>query len=274
MNCISCKYPLEKYTETSYLNLPSYKCKNCGLIVTGDSEEKILDNTIKIYKEKHWGKGKLWDAEKITKFNYNDIDSQGKKRTWISQFKYCENYFKDKKKLLEIGSGQGQSTWWFEERGFDVVGIEPDQNNVVLINQKLKYGKCIVGSAEDFNILEKFDIIWMSHVLEHIVKLEQFLKKIKINLNPNGIFFLEVPNCGNSKTLQTSIHSVPHTFHFTQKSLKNIVKNNGYEIIKTDFFRPATKSEGLIQKISKKHKFYPRILTNEKDGIFLRMLIK
>jgi len=274
MDCISCGASIEKYSEESYLELPTFQCKKCGLYVTGDSESKIIEKTTEIYQKKHWGKDNLWDAKKLIETNYNDIESQGKRRNWISQYKYCKSFLNNKNKLLEIGSGQGQSSWWFEQKGFNVTGIEPDESNVDLINQKLKHGKCVIGTAENFKINEIFDVIWMSHVLEHIIKPESFLKKIRENLNQDGIFFIEVPNCENKFTLETSINLVPHTFHFSQKSLMNIVKKAGYEIIKTDFFRPATKLEGLIQKISKKFPFYPRILTNNKDGIDLRILLK
>lgn len=274
MDCISCGISTVKYTENSYLELPIFQCKKCGLYVTGESESEIVEKTTKIYRKKHWGEGNLWDAKEGIETNYNDIDSQGKRRTWISQFKYCESNLKGKNKILEIGSGQGQACWWFEERGFDVTGIEPDDDNVKNINQKLKKGKCIVGSAENFQINQKYDIIWMSYVLEHIIKLESFLEKIKNNLKDDSVFFIEVPNCENKSTLETSINLVPHIFHFSQESLKNIVTKSGYKIIKIDYFRPATKLEGIIQKISKKFPYYPRIKTNNKDGIFLRILLR
>lgn len=274
MDCISCGASIEKYTKNSYLELPTFQCKKCGLYVTGDSESKIIEKTTEIYQKKHWGKDNLWDAKKLIETNYSDIESQGKKRNWISQFRYCESYLQNKSKILEIGSGQGQTCWWFEEKGYEITGIEPDENNVKYINQKLKNGKCIIGTAENFQIDETFDIIWMSHVFEHIIKPEVFLKKIKKNLREDSVFFIEVPNCENESTLETSINLVPHTFHFSQKSLENLVRKAGYKIIKTDFFRPATKSEGIIQKISKKFPYYPRIKTNNKDGIDLRILLR
>ena len=273
MDCVSCGIPTLKYTESSYLELPIFQCKKCGLYVTGESEIEIVEKTTKIYREKYWGKGNLWNAEEGIKSNYNDVESQGKKRTWTSQFKYCKSNLQGKNKILEIGPGQGQSCWWFEEKGFKVTGIEPDENNVKNINQKLKNGKCIVGSAENFQSNETYDIIWMSHVFEHIIKLESFLKGIKKNLKDDGIFFIEVPNCENKTMLETSINLVPHTFHFSQKALKNIVKKSGYKIIKTDYFRPATKLEGMIQRITNRFPYYPRIKTNSKQGIFLRILL-
>ena len=274
MKCILCSADYELNTKTSYLDLPTFRCKKCNLIVTGDNESEIIKKTADVYKKKHWGEGNLWDAENEIKSNYTDEESQGKKRTWISQYKYCEPFMKDKKTILEIGSGQGQASWWFEEKGFQITGIEPDAKNVELINQKLKNGRCILSSGEDFKSKEKFDIIWMSHVLEHLIKPDFFLSRIKDNMEDDGLFFIEVPNCENSSMLQTSIDLVPHTFHFSKIALERLAKKNAYEIIKCDYFRPATKSEGFRQKIIKKYPYYPRIKCKNYDGIFLRILLR
>lgn len=279
MQCISCDNTrMEKFTESSYLELPVYQCKKCNLYVTGESESEIKEKTKLIYQKKHWGKDNLWDAEMAIKSDYTDIDSQGKKRHWISQFKYCESHIKNKKNILEIGAGQGQATYWFDKEGFSVTSIEPDENNVKLINQKLNNGRCILGSAEDFQIEEKFDIIWMSHVLEHLIKPIQFLENVHKNLRDDGIFFIEVPNCENDSMLNSSVFLVPHTFHFSRNALINLAKKTGFKVVQCDFFRPATKFEGIINKLTKsklkKFQYYPRILTNNKKGKFLRVILK
>lgn len=51
MYCISCGSEIEKYTENSYLELPTFQCKKCGLYVTGDSESKIIEKTTEIYQK-------------------------------------------------------------------------------------------------------------------------------------------------------------------------------------------------------------------------------
>jgi 2-polyprenyl-3-methyl-5-hydroxy-6-metoxy-1,4-benzoquinol methylase len=274
MKCILCNSDYELYTKTSYLELPTFHCRKCNLIVTGDNESEIITKTNQIYKQKHWGKGNLWDAENAIRSDYTDSDSQGKKRTWISQYKYCKPYLKDKKTILEIGAGQGQASWWFEQKGFQITGVEPDEKNVELINKKLKFGKCISSSAETFEIDKKFDVIWMSHVLEHLIKPDFFLSKVKKNLTNDGIFFIEVPNCENNLTLKTSINLVPHTFHFSKNALIRLAEKNFYQVLKCDYFRPATKFEGLSQKIMKMHPYYPRILSKKHEGIFLRIILK
>ena len=210
MRCISCgNLSMKKYTNNSYLELPVFQCEKCNLYVTGQSEIEITEKTKLIYEDKHWGDNNLWDAKDALKDNFSDIDSQGKRRHWISQKKYCKPYMNNKKSILEIGAGQGQATFWFDDEGFLVTSIEPDENNVKLINQKLKNSHCIVGSAEDFQLKEKFDIVWMSHVLEHLIKPIQFFGNIRKNLKSDGIFFIEVPNCENASMLKASIFKVP-----------------------------------------------------------------
>ena len=273
MACVSCGNTfLEKYANNSYLELPVFHCKKCDLYVTGSSADQVREKTIQIYKEKFWGKDNGWDATKIIESNFTDIDSQGKKRHWISQMKYCKPYLENKKTVLEIGSGQGQAMYWFENNGFTVTGIEPDENNVKLINQKLN-SHCVLGFVEDFEINEKFDIIWVSHVLEHLTKPYEFLRKIQKNLRDDGIFFIEVPNCENGFMLNSSISRLPHTFHFSKTALINLVTKAGYDVVKCDYFRQATKLDGAINKF-KKFQYYPRIVTNSKKGKFLRVILK
>ena len=88
MKCISCdNASMDKYTDNSYLELPVFQCKKCNLYVTGKSEKEVIEKTKLIYNKKHWGENNLWDAKTAIKSNYTDIDSQGKRRHWISQYK-------------------------------------------------------------------------------------------------------------------------------------------------------------------------------------------
>ncbi len=276
--CIVCdNTELSKYTDNSGLGLPVYQCKQCKLYFTGNSESTIKEKTSTLYHGQYWDERK---AEFSFKSDYIDPDSQSKKRNWISQYAYCKSYFKDKKTLLEIGAGAGQASFWFEKEGFFVTAIEPDERNVKLINEKLTSGHCTQGFIEDIEIEGKFDVIWMSHVLEHLVRPDYFLKKIKENLQENGIFFIEVPNCENASMLEASINE-PHTFHFSGSTLLNLAKNSGYKIECCDFFRPATIIEGGLNKIIKNTGIkiehfacYPRIKTSNKKGRDLRLIIR
>src|SRR5437879_5304336 len=83
---------------------------------------------------------------------------------------------------------------------------------------KLKNVKCISGVAEDFDIQDKFDVIWINHVFEHLIRPDLFLSRCKNNLRDNGFIFIEVPECENPEILRQSIYENPSTFHFTKKT--------------------------------------------------------
>jgi 2-polyprenyl-3-methyl-5-hydroxy-6-metoxy-1,4-benzoquinol methylase len=270
-NCILCNGILERYSETSNLGLSVNFCKNCNLYINGDTKKQVIEKVSNLYKGGYWNER---NSETSINSEFTDVDSQGKRRNWVSQFLYTKEHITGKN-LLEIGVGVGQSILWFEEEGFDVSGIEPDGRNVGMINKKLKKGKVIESSVEDFLTDEVFDVIWMSHVLEHIIEPIHFLKKIKNNLKKDGIFFIEVPNCEYEPMLQSSIQKNPHLFHFTQNALSKLVENVGYKILSCDVFRPATKSEGIRQKIWKNSfPYYPRIMTDVYSGRDLRIILK
>lgn len=268
--CIICDGVLEDYSKTSNLNLEVNYCKKCNFYITGNTKKEILDKISSLYKKDYWNER---NSELSINSNYTDTDSQGKRRNWTSQFLYTRKHITGKT-ILEIGVGAGQSIYWFENKGFHVTGIEPDKRNVSMINKMLKKGEVIESSVEDFVTEKTFDVIWMSHVLEHLIEPDQFLKKIKKNMKKNGIFFIEVPNCEYKPTLKSSIEENPHLFHFTKKALIKMVEGIGYKIISCDVFRPATKSEGIKQKILKKSfPYYPRIITDSNSGRDLRIIL-
>jgi len=271
IRCILCNGILEKYSKTSNLELVVNYCKECNLYINGDTKEEVLEKVSNLYKEDYWNQR---NSETSINSEYTDTDSQGKRRNWISQFLYTKEHIAGNT-ILEIGVGAGQSILWFENEGFQVTGIEPDGRNVSMINRVLKRGRVVESSVEEFSSDKVFDVIWMSHVLEHLIEPGDFIKKIKNNLKKNGIFFIEVPNCEYEPMLKNSIEKNPHLFHFTKKALIKLVENAGYKIVSCDVFRPATKNEGVKHKILKNSfPYYPRILTDVHNGRDLRIILK
>jgi 2-polyprenyl-3-methyl-5-hydroxy-6-metoxy-1,4-benzoquinol methylase len=229
--------------------------------------QKKIEN---FYSQQFWD---LRKSEDSIKSDFTDANSQSKKRNWISQLKYCPNL--KGKTILEIGAGAGQNTFFFNHEGYNISAIEPDKRNVELINQKLSKPICVHGYVETFEFDRKYDCIWMSHVLEHFLKPDEILIKLKKFLNSDGIIFVEVPNCGFKENLDKTIIHQPHTFHFTKKSLTLLAQKTQLNIVKCDCFRAATKYEGMLNKInSKKFPYYPRIRCNDNEGRYLRIILK
>lgn len=83
-------------------------------------------------------------------------------------------------KILDIGSGQGHHSKIFRENGKEVTTIN------------LYPPADIVGDYLNIE-LQKFDAIWVSHVLEHILNPHCFLQKCFMDLREDGILAITVP---------------------------------------------------------------------------------
>ena len=279
MSCIGCDKPLVSvYCDESYLKLPIYHCEKCDLYTTGETQEQ-LENVLKNYYKTYL------DSEEIRKTFDNDYESgYGRyiKNQWFSQNDYCKPYLQNRKNLLEIGPGTGLALTMFENNGFHVTGIESNENYVNFINKKLKNGHCLFGFVEDIPITEKFDIIWLSHCFEHIIRPDLLLKKCRDSLSDNGFIFIAVPDCQNKKILKLSIDNNASTYHFTKKSLKILAKNAGLKVERCDSMRELYRIEGRIHLTLKKYfgyinkkicPYYPFKKT-EKKGVEIRIILK
>lgn len=273
MPCLLCnENNLETYTTKSFFGLNILKCNTCDLYITGTSEKEVSDKLSGFYSQEFWDQRKSEDS---IKSDYTDSNSLSKKRNWISQIKYCKPLLTKNSTILEIGAGAGQNTFFFDQEGYDITAIEPDQRNVNLINQKLSKPRCMLGYVENFQFDKKYDCIWLSHVIEHLLRPDQTLQKIKELLKPEGFVFIEVPNCGFKENLDKTIINQPHTFHFTKKSLTLLAQKADFQIVKCDCFRAATKIEGAFNKISpNKFPYYPRIKCADNEGKYLRIILK
>ena len=125
---------------------------------------------------------------------------------------------------------------FFSKKGYDIRGIEPDLNNAKKINSFFGKNVCTNGSAERVKLKEKFDVIYLCHVFEHLIRPDIFLEKIKDNLKSEGIVFIEVPNCENKKILEDSISKHPHIYNFTYNAIKTLFESRNYKILKIDTF--------------------------------------
>lgn len=234
--------------DTSFFELPVLNCKSCSLFFTlQNKKERIKD----YYNDSYWSVFRNLKNQKVADQKYDDayiikkipgflrniIERTGvRKSLALSQLNYLKPHILGKN-LLEIGSGEGFLLEMFEKNGFNVSGIEPSKINIEIINSKLKRGKCENKFVEDLSFSDKrFDVIIMSHVLEHLINAKEILGMLKNGLMNNGILFIEVPNCQDQKTLEHSVKTQPHMYHFSKQSLQKILEMSGFKVIQINTF--------------------------------------
>lgn len=224
-NCHFCRSNLKnKFYSTKYYfqKIIIYNCDNCAL----KYQSPILNKFgIKIFYKYFY------------RFDYNFIsyeilfNREMRRGEYILKFLNNFNINLDQKKILEIGTGSGGILKKFKS-SFDceVFGIDLDKNT---INFGKKRGLDLaVSDYDDYNYLNKYDFLILSHVLEHILDLKKFVNFLKNILNHKAIIYIEVPGMNNHKVKKRNYSAQPsHLYYFDLNFLSNLFESNGFKII-------------------------------------------
>lgn len=83
-------------------------------------------------------------------------------------------------KVLDIGCGNGYLTYDISQKAKKVVAVDLDRKNIelakkIFFRQNITY---LVGDGTRLNLKEKFDVVVLSNILEHIEDRHSFLSRI------------------------------------------------------------------------------------------------
>jgi 2-polyprenyl-3-methyl-5-hydroxy-6-metoxy-1,4-benzoquinol methylase len=105
-------------------------------------------------------------------------------------------------RVIDIGCGPGSFLVAAERMGASVVGFEADSMVANAASKRLsKSGAMITGLFEP-HVVDRgaFDLIVISHVLEHVANPLSWMNEVVKILRPGGIVFIEVPNSDARRT--------------------------------------------------------------------------
>ncbi len=136
------------------------------------------------------------------------------------------------KSILDFGCGAGMFLKRTIGIAKSVSGIEPEKRLKAHFD---KQGLRVAHSLVELK--ERFDIITMFHVLEHLRDPVQVLKELSACLNENGEIIVEVPNANDA--LLTLYHSKPfseftywsrHLFLYEESTLARLAEKAGLKV--------------------------------------------
>ena len=190
------------------------------------------------------------NLEKYNKNYWKEVQSNSKESRkllyaqTISRVEYLNKNLKDISKLqiLDVGAGQGFI--------FDVLKLKNDnlKYSVVEIDKNIHNELSQKGIRNIYSSWKeiknyKFDLIILSHVIEHFREPVLYLREIKKLLKKEGCIFIEVPN--RDDTHKVCLES--HLLVFNEKSLRRLIKEIGMQIIE---FRSVGRNIDILKKPS------------------------
>jgi 2-polyprenyl-3-methyl-5-hydroxy-6-metoxy-1,4-benzoquinol methylase len=135
-------------------------------------------------------------------------------------------------RLLDVGFGNGGFLRLAGEMGWNAEGIDFDPKAVEIAREQGLKVHC--SSAEDLKgESAKYDVITLSHVIEHVYNPVELMGELYRLLKPGGLLWLDTPNL-NSKGYSKYGHNwrdldpPRHLVLFHLISLKNLLRSLGF----------------------------------------------
>lgn len=101
------------------------------------------------------------------------------------------------RRVLDVGCGGGAAARYFARQGKSVLAIGLDLASYGIQSGQHAEGaegvSYVEASLESFQTTERFDLIWMSHVLEHVQNVGLFLQTARKFLSEDGWLCVTVP---------------------------------------------------------------------------------
>lgn len=175
--------------------------------------------------------------EHSIKKRYQNTAKSGTFKNLISVFKL------DKKAVFDIGCLYGEFLTHF---GGGSVGLTLEDSAVAYGDKKgIDIRKGDIESNQ-FNLTEKFDVVFANNLIEHLDSPHKFLLKVRKYLKPNGILIVGVPCIPKIASL---IHikkfrgaiARTHVNFFTKETIQKTVERAGFEVVETRGFRLKNK---------------------------------
>ncbi len=157
--------------------------------------------------------------------------------------------------LLDIGCGTGYFLQTCKEDGWKIEGMEPDPLARALAekntSQKLHTDLFAIQETN------KYDVITLWHVLEHVHKLNESIQHIHKLLKENGTLIIAVPNCLSYDAVTYSTnwaaYDVPrHLYHFTPKDMDILLTKHNFTNTVT---KPMLFDSFYVSMLSDKYKY-------------------
>jgi SAM-dependent methyltransferase len=142
------------------------------------------------------------------------------------------------RRILDVGCGRGRLLsvlQGFNNPYWELYGIDLDADAVAIARGR--GFRATQASVEDYSISERFDLIVLQQIIEHVADPRRVIAKLRELLVPGGVLVLETPNLAGwdyklfRNGLWGGYHFPRHWTLFTRSTLRELVEEVGLKVI-------------------------------------------
>lgn len=133
-----------------------------------------------------------------------------------------------KKRALDIGSNDGSQLIFYQQLGYEVLGVESSRRTALIANERnIPTLNIFFNLLTAESIQERFDVINASGVFFHLEELHSVTEAIKMLLKKDGVFvvqFLYMKNIMENVAFDQIYHE--HLLYYTLKTLETLLQRH------------------------------------------------
>lgn len=204
------------------------RCNKCGLVYL-DSQSQVTDAMYEDFGMEQ-GEDFSYDAW-LQRTNKDDVRRAGLIMDILDDRKI------DRIDICDFGCGNGgflRKLIQSDRQRFSCYGV--DLKKIARYQNEADGIPCRKAISDYKN--QKFDVITMFHVIEHLTEPDTFLRSLADYLNENGMIILETPNADEALLKQYHCSAYAdftywseHVYLYTSATLADMVTKAGYEIV-------------------------------------------
>ncbi len=197
--------------EDKGVDLVVCQCSGCGLV-------QLNSKPVSYYKQVIRAAG---ISQEMKEFRKKQLSS------------FIQKFSLKKKKIIEIGCGNGEYLSIMKQLDVDAYGLEYSGSAVAHCNRSgLSVSKGFIQNSSYKLKHAPFDAFFTLNFLEHLPSPNLFLRGVYNNLKDNAVGLVEVPNF--DMILRKKLFSEfmrDHLFYFNKETLNSVFSLNGFEVI-------------------------------------------
>ncbi|MBW3569322.1 class I SAM-dependent methyltransferase [Candidatus Parcubacteria bacterium] len=149
--------------------------------------------------------------------------------------------------VMDIGCSSGVfGEALIKQKKCTVDGIEIDDDDIKEARKKLRKVYKINVETDSLDVDDKYDVVFMGDVIEHLARPIEALKKIRSLLKPDGVLIFSMPNIthmsvrlmilkGNIEYGRTGLLDETHLHFYNKEEVYRVLNAAGYKITKFDY---------------------------------------
>lgn len=192
-------------------------CSGCGLVL---QDPVVPTNIMREYCSKLSNYTNPGRKGLPSKFKIGQVDRQ---------LSFLTGYVPRTGSVFQVGCSDGYTLHRFKEAGWTVMGVDPSPSTIRIA--KTLWGLDLeVGFFEDYPVHsnEKYDLIVLTHILEHTYTPAAILEKCASMLFPDGDLLIEVPALVEPNHWPPGYFSLEHLNYFSPQSMTNMLRLGGF----------------------------------------------